>query len=261
VKQPAPADVRPGSDASSAGIAMIERTREPSPRHHARICGALYLYIIAAGSFAEIFVRSRLVVPSDAGATARNLVGSEALFRVGFSGELLHLACDVAVAALLYALLRPVDRTVSLLAAFMRLACDVVLAVASLSHFAALRLVGSSLPLAAVPPDQRHALALLAMRLHGDGYAISLVFFGFACLALGYLVARSGFLPRTLGALLGIAGGCYLANSFAYFLAPAVAGAIFPAIFVPVFLAELSFALWLLVKGVDSPSWAARARA
>ena len=91
------------------------------PQHYARICGALYLYIIVAGIFAE-FVRSRLVVPADAAATASNIMANESLFRIGFSGELLHLAFDVAVAMILYALLRPVDRNVALLAAFMRLA-------------------------------------------------------------------------------------------------------------------------------------------
>jgi hypothetical protein len=239
---------------------MIAPTLD-SPRRWARVCGALYLYIIVAGSFAEIFVRSRLVVTADAAATARNILGNELLFRVGFSGELLHLACDVAVAVLLYALLVPVDRYVALLAALMRVACDVVLAVASLSHFAALRLLAAAGPAERFPPDQREALALLAMRLHGDAYAISLVFFGLACLALGYLLFRSGFLPRPLGVLLVIAGACYLASSFGHFLVPGRAATIFPALFVPVFVAELSLTLWLIAKGVDAARWHERSRA
>jgi hypothetical protein len=115
-----------------------------SPQLYARSCGVLYLYIIVAGSFAELFVRSKLVVSRDAAATAANIMASESLFRLGFSGELLHLACDVAVAMLLYALLRSVDRNIALLAAFMRLACDLILATVSLSHFAALHLLGDS---------------------------------------------------------------------------------------------------------------------
>jgi hypothetical protein len=231
------------------------------PQLLARICGALYLYIFVAGSFAEMFVRSRLVVGTDAEATARNVLANEPLFRLGFSGELLHLAFDVGVAVLLYALLRPVDRTVALLAAFMRFACDVVLAVASLSHFALLRLVEAADYLKSFEPAQVQALALLAMKLHGDAYAISLVFFGFACLSLGYLLFRSGFLPRTLGVLLAIAGGCYLVNSFAHFLDPALGSRLFPAIMAPVFVAELALTLWLLVKGVDVARWEARAAA
>jgi hypothetical protein len=230
-----------------------------SPQRYARICGVLYLYIIVAGTFAEVFVRSRLVVPGDAAATARNIRANETLFRIGFSGELLHLACDVAVAMLLYALLRPVDRNVSLLAAWMRLACIVILAMSSLSHFAALRLLGGAGSLKAFPADQLDTLAWLALRLQGDGYAISLVFFAFACLALGYLIFRSGFLPKALGVLLLIAGACYFVNSFAHFLAPAFGATLFPALFVPIFAAELSLSLWLIVKGVDVAKWRALA--
>lgn len=234
---------------------------ELAPRRYARICGLLYLYIIVAGVFAELFVRGRLVVPSDAEATAANIGAHELLFRIGLSGELLHLSFDVGVAVILYALLRPVDRDVALLAAFLRLACDLVLVVASMSHFAALRLLEGAGQLETFGPAQRHGLALLALRLHGDGYAISLVFFGFACLSLGYLVFRSGYLPRILGALLVIAGACYLVQSFAHFLAPAFAGTLFPAIFVPIFVAELSLTLWLIVKGVDVARWEERASA
>jgi hypothetical protein len=239
---------------------MTERAFRVSPQHYARICGVLYLYIIVAGVFAEL-VRSRLVVPADAAATAGNIMANESLFRIGFSGELLHLAFDVAVATILYALLRPVDRNIALLAAFMRLACDIILAVASLSHFAALRLLADADYLKTFQPDQLQTLALLALRMHGDGYAISLVFFGFACLSLGYLIFKSGYLPRTLGALMAVAGACYLFNSFARFLAPAFGATLFPALFVPIFVAELSLALWLLVKGVDAAKWEERAGA
>jgi hypothetical protein len=155
---------------------MTERNFQISPQLYARICGALYLYIIVAGSFADLFVRSRLVAPADAAATASNIMAKEPLFRIGFSGELLHLALDVAVATILYALLRPVDRNVALLAAFMRLACDIILALSSVSHFAALRLLADTGYLKTFQPDQLNALALVALKLHGDGYAISLVF-------------------------------------------------------------------------------------
>lgn len=239
---------------------MTERAFGISPQRYARTCGALYLYIIAAGTFAELFVRSKLIVPSDAEATASNIMANELLFRFGFSGELLHITFDVVVAVILYALLRPVDRNIALLAAFMRFACDLILAVASLSHFAALRLYADADYLKTLPTDQLHTLALLALKLHGDGYAISLLFFAFACLSLGYLIFRSGFLPKAIGALMAIAGVCYLVNSFSHFLDPAFAATLSPAIFVPIFVAELSLALWLVVKGVDVSRWEERVR-
>ena len=240
---------------------MAQQTVRISPQHYARLGGVLYLYIIVAGMFAELFVRSRLIVSTDAAVTASNIMANESLFRLGFSGELLHIAFDVVVAVILYALLRPIDRNIALLAAFMRVACDIVLAVASLSHFAALKLFADAEYLKTFTPDQLHTFALLALKLHGDGYAISLVFFGFACLSLGYLIYRSGFLPRTIGALMAIAGVCYLINSFSHFLSPAFAATLFPGLFVPIFVAELSLALWLTVKGVNVARWGEKASA
>lgn len=240
---------------------MTYKSDSMSPQLYARLAGVLYLYIIVAGIFAEMFVRAKLVVSGDADATAGKIIANEFLFRLGFSGELLHLAFDVVVAVILYALLKPIDRNIALLAAFMRLACDIVLAVASLSHLAALKLLAEADYLKAFTADQLHALALLVLKLHGDGYAISLVFFGFACLSLGYLIYRSGFLPRTLGVLMAIAGVCYLVDSFSHFLSPAFAAALFPGIFFPMFVAELALALWLTVRGVKVVIWDEKAKA
>ena len=234
---------------------MTDRAYDLSPQRYARICGVLYLYIIVAGIFAELFVRSKLIVSSDAAATASNILANETLYRIGFSGELLHIAFDVAVAVLLYALLRPVDRNIALLAAFMRLSSDIVLGVASISHFAALRLLRGAEYLGSLQLDQLHSLALFALKLHGDGYAISLVFFGFACLSLGYLIFKSSYLPKTIGVLIAVAGGCYLVNSFSLFLAPRFAAKLFPSLFMPIFIAQLSLTLWLLLKGVDKQKW------
>jgi hypothetical protein len=232
-------------------------TTAAAPQALARVAGALYLYIFVAGLFAEAFVRGRLVVPGDAAATAANVLGNETLFRIGFTGELLHLVADVVIAAILYVLFRPVDRAVALIAAFMRLASAVILAVSSIAHFAALRLLSGAAYLEALDAGQREAWALTALRLQADGYAICLLFFGVACLSLGWLILKSGLIPRAIGGLLAIAGLCYFANSLAGFLAPAFAATLFPAILVPAAVAELSLALWLVVKGVDAAKWRA----
>jgi len=123
----------------------------------------------------------------------------------------------------------------------------------------ALRLVAEAEYLETFQPEQLQSLALLALKLHEDGYAISLVFFGFACLALGYLIFKSSYLPRTIGVLLAVAGACYLLTNFARFLAPPFAAMLFPVLVVPIFVAELSLAMWLVVKGVDVAKWEDRA--
>ena len=229
------------------------------PQLYARVCGFLYLYIFFAGMFAENFVRDRLVVATDASATAANIISNESLFRLGFSGEYLHLACDVAIAALLYALLRPVNTYLSLMAAFFRLTADIILAVAGIAQFAALRLLGQGDYLSSFQPTQLRSLALLAMRLHGDGYAVCLFFFSFACLLGGYLIYKSTFIPRAIGVLLAIAGLGYLTFTLIHFLSPHIAAGLFPGIFVPIFIGEFSLVVWLLLKGVNVPKWEARA--
>jgi hypothetical protein len=226
-----------------------------SPQVYARAGGFLYLIVIVVGLFAEAFVRSRLVVGHDAAATARNILASESLFRVGLSFELFGLACDAAIAVILYELLRPVHRGLALLAALLRIANGAIFGLTAVCQVAALRLLKGGDTLSAFTTDQLQQLALLAMKLHGDGYAIALVFFGLSLLALGYLLMQSGYFPRLLGVLACIAGLGYVINSFVRFLAPGIAAQLGPSLLLPGFVAEVSLCLWLIFKGVDLSIW------
>lgn len=239
----------------------MERTQflpsQTSPQAYARIGGWLYLIIIVAGGFAEIFVRGKLIVSGDATATAKNIMASESLWRLGFAGELIVLVCDVALALILYVLLRPVNENLALLAAFFRLVFVAIYGITGLTHVAALLLVGGADYLKAFEPHQLQALALLSLTLHEYGYAIALVFFGIHCFFLGYLIFRSGYFPKALGILLTIGSLGYLVNSFAIFLAPAFATT---ALLLPGGVAELSLCLWLIVMGVNVQKWEQKAQ-
>lgn len=239
----------------------MERTAEASPRFKARIAGVLYLVIIVAAAFAEVFVRGRLVVHGNAAATATNILANEPLYRLGGAADLIAFACDAAVALIFYELLKPVSGRLSLLAAFFRLMHVAAVGINTVNHFAPLVLLGGAHFLTAFRTDQLQALALVSLTLHGLGYNVGLVFFGFHCLLIGYLIYRSGFLPRILGALLAIAGLCYLTNSFANFLSPTFARLLFPWILLPGVPAEWGLALWLLVIGVNVQRWKERASA
>jgi len=239
---------------------VTSRLRGTSPQGLARVGGMLYLFIIVAALFGEVFVRSRLIVRGDAVATANNILGSEMLFRVGLAGEMLTCVCDVGLAMILYVLLEPVSRSLALLAAFQRVTFVAIYSVAKLFEVAALVVLGGDGFLKAFDPQQLRALAYLSLRLHGYGYGVSLIFFGVACVLLGNLIYRSRYLPKTLGVLLVIGGLGYLVNSFAQILAPALATKMFPWILLPAFPAELGLALWLLVRGVDLPKWQEWAR-
>ncbi len=232
-----------------------------APRALARLGGALYLSIIALGLFGEMGVRGRIVVSGDAIATAARLASMEALWRVGIAGEILLLLCATALTAIFYVLLRPVSRTLALAATCFNL---VSLAIEGVS---ALRLVETLFPLAdarylaVFSPEQRDALAYLAIRAHGLGFAIALIFFGCVCPLLGTLIVRSGFLPRVIGVLMMLAGAGYLIDGFALILSPPFADRLFPWILLPSFIGESSLALWLLLRGVDETRWHARVAA
>jgi hypothetical protein len=125
----------------------------------------------------------------------------------------------------------------------------------ALNTYRALQLLGGAAYLKAFSREQLEAMALLSLNTHSVGFAIALLFFGCSCIALGYLIAASGFLPRALGVLMSIAGVCYLANSAAVLLSPRLASIMFPSILVPAFIGELLFTVWLTVKGVKVARW------
>lgn len=206
-----------------------------------RIAGLCYLAIIALGLWSELFVRGQLVVAGDAAATAQHIAAHPQLWRLGLVSDLLMQVLDLPVIVVLWRLLRPVHEMLALTATGLNLVQTAVLVANRVQLLAPLELLAGS----AFPPEQREALAMLAVQLHGQGFGIGLIFFGFACVIRGALIAVSGVTPRALGGLLVVAGLAYLLNSFALLLAPDVAKLLFPGVLLPAFVGELVFALWL----------------
>lgn len=232
---------------------MSTHDNEFSPQVYARIAGLLYLVVIIGGFFAEMFVRQKLMVPNNPAATANNILTHEQLFRWGFVAELIVLLCNMPIAVIFYELFKVVNRRVTLLVVFCTLVGSAIEGAALLYHFEPLILLKRGHDLG-VSTGLLQAQAYMALRMQSTGFAVALTFFGIYCLAIGYLIFRSRLLPRILGVLLAIEGVCYLANSFADFLAPGIAGRVF-AVLMVFGLAEVFLCLWLLVKGVDVAKW------
>jgi len=229
-----------------------------SPKTLARIGGALYVFIIVAGIFGELFVRGALIVSGNAAATAANVAAHEGLWRLGIAGDLAMHVADLPLLVILYVLMRPVNRDLALLVVLFDAVQSAVLVASKMNLLTPLFAGGDAAYLKAFTPEQLEALSYLSMRMDSHGFGFGLIFFGCGCLVLGWLIRKSGFLPWIIGALIQLAGACYLVNSFAMILAPSLAGALFPAIMLPPFVAETSLALWLLFKGVDVSRWNAR---
>jgi hypothetical protein len=221
----------------------------------ARVGGVLYLIIIVLGVLGEVAVRGSIVVPGNATATAANLRSMEWLWRLGVAGEVALLTCGVGLGLILYILLRPVSRDLALLAVFFNLVCIAIEGVAAVSLAAALHPVTNAAYVDAFTPEQLDVIAMQSVRAHTAGFAIALVFFGVECVIFGHLISGSGYMPRAVGVLMQIAGACYVINSFALLLSPPLSSRLVPPILIPPLIAELSLALWLLVKGVRAERW------
>ena len=224
----------------------------------ARIGGLIYLVIIVGGIFAEMIVRGELVVHGNAAATAHNIMTHELLYRWGFAAEVFYCACNIPLIIIFYNLFGVVNKNLTLLVVFFSIVGTAIENVSLLAHFAPLVFLGNGHHLGAFTAEQLQDLAYTSLQFFEYGFSIALVFFGFYCLAMGFLIFRSTFLPRIIGVLLAIQGLCYLINSFANFLAPKFAAQFFPVLAASG-IGEVSFCLWLLVIGVDAMKWGEKA--
>jgi hypothetical protein len=229
---------------------MMERIAEASPRFKARMAGVFEVLEGMTSAFGQVFVLGRLVVFSDAAATAANILGHQPLFWLGFVSSLIGVACHIAWTLLFYELFKPVNRSLSLLAAFVGLVVCGLQALTSLLYLAPLLILQGGSSVSAFTAEQLQALALIFLKLNAYAFEIDLVFFGFWCVLAGYLIFRSTFLPRILGVLLAIDG-----LGWATYMYPPMANHLFPFIAAASALAEIPLQLWLVVMGVNPQRW------
>lgn len=212
----------------------------------------LFLLSMLGGGFGEMYAPSQLIVANDAAKTAANIRDSDFLFRLGFAAYLVEALCDVALAWLLYVILRPVHREVALLSAFFGLVSTALFGFAELFYFSSALVLRDAAYLQSFTAAQRDTLALLSLKTYGVGAAAFMAFYGIATLLRGYLIFRSGYLPQFLGVLMALAGAGFIARNFVFVLAPKYVS---PLYLFPMFLAGLTLTMWFLAKGVDARKW------
>jgi hypothetical protein len=239
---------------------MTVRFRKESPVRQARIAGACWLLCILAG-VASFIAAGPLIVANDAAATAANILAHESLYRLGFAFDLISGGSYLVTTVFLYWVLKPVSRSLSMLAAFFGLAGVAIGGVAWVSRLGLLVLLHGDQYLSAFTTSQLQAMSMIALKLQLPVFSIGMVFFGIQCISIGYLVARSTFLPRILGILLGVGGTSYLIASFASFLIPSFGPHLIQFVFPVALIGEGSLTVWLLVKGVNIQRWKEQASA
>lgn len=235
---------------------MSTSTSRESPLFNARMAGALWLVVIVIGALDV--TTSPISLSADAAATAHSILSFEFRYRLGVLAEFFAGAIYLGVTVLLYRLLKPVSRNLSLFGALcgvIGLAVGAALTAPDLGVVALLR--NAQAP-SAGDTSQLQTIAVSSIRIFSMGFTVSMVYFGFQCASVGYLIARSGFMPKVIGILLAIGGSFYVISSSAAFLALPFARMLSQIVIPAAFIGEGSTTLWLLFKGVDVQKWMAR---
>ena len=222
------------------------------------MAGFLYLAYFVAFFFADNGVHYTAVGPVDGAAIAHNIMASEWLFRIGFTSFLLAAVFFLLSAWALYVLLKPVNKDLALLFVLLNLGGVAIWCISQLFEFATLLLLSGADYLKVFQADQLQALAMLFLSLYQNGFMIAQLLLNLWLFPLGYLVFKSGFLPRILGILLIIDGFAMLIWFFQFFLCPGYE-VISTVGLAASFIAEGLLCLWLLIKGVNVEQWEKRA--
>jgi Domain of unknown function (DUF4386) len=216
-----------------------------SARTAAIVAGLGLLLMAILAPFANFYALGNLVVANDAKATANNIMGSSELFRMGIACFLIVAVLDVIVAWALHVLLEPVNKSLSLLAAWFRVVYAAVFSIALMPLVNVVQLLSGAEYLKGLETNQSHAQLMLSLNAFHNGWDLGLVIFGCHLLVLGYVFFKSVLVPQWLAVLVSIAGVGYLADSFGKFLIPNYN--IMVATFT--FVGEFLLIFWLLWKG------------
>lgn len=229
---------------------------EKTPQFYAKVIGIGLLLMALLAVFANFFVIESFIVPGDAAATVTNLTDNELFFRLAIASFVIVLVLDVIISWALYILLKRVNKSFALLAALYRLAYTAIFTAAIFNFLSVLELINEASYLALLETNQLHAQVMLLIDAFRNGWLIGLIFFGVHLLLIGYLVFKSGFMPKLLGILVMLAGLGYLIDSFAKIILSNYSD--FETMFIlivaiPGAIGELALAIWLLVKGKKIP--------
>jgi hypothetical protein len=224
-------------------------------KHTARTMGLVYLSFFLTSVLTK-GLQQGLIAPQDAAATAAHILGHQSRFQLGIASSLVATGLYLALTALFYYLFEPVNRMVSLVAAWFGVVGCAIQAGGSVFEGFALVVLGNGHAGNLSTAEEAPALAMRFLKLNDQAVDVALVYFAVYCLLIGWLIWGSSFLPRVLGALMVLAGIGWLT-----FLYEPLADRLFPYVAGVGVVAEVSLMLWLLTMGVNAERWRERAAA
>jgi Domain of unknown function (DUF4386) len=221
-----------------------------SNRSMARTAGVLYLIVVLAGIFSLAYVPSQIVVDGDAAAKVASIAAHASLYRLGIVAGFVCYTAFLLLPFALYRLLGKVHQVAAVLMVAFAVV-SVPLAFVNLMHkLDVLSLLGGADHLSAFPGEQLNAMVMLSLEAYRNGMLVTEIFWGLWLLPFGYLVYKSGFLPKILGILLML--GClgYLTEVLGTMLMPGYAKSTLASVVsLPASVAEISICLWLSIVG------------
>ncbi len=217
----------------------------------ARLAGLLYLILIISGVLALVYIPSQVIVWDNASATYTNLQASETLFRWSVIGVIICFTVYVVLPLVLYRLLKDVNKMHAVLMVILALVSVPISFVNLLHYFEVLTLTGDSEYLKAFELDYRQSQVMLLLTMFNHGNLVAHIFWGLWLYPLGYLVYKSGFLPKFLGVFLMVGCFGYLIDFGGYFFFPDYGDTLFSTIVgIPSVIGEFGICLWLLIVGI-----------
>ena len=236
--------------------AVVTQRSHPDVIHrYARYAGALMLLSVVFGALGEAYLPGKIIVAGDAAATAANITAHPTLFRMAFATYLVEAFADIILCVLWYIILKPVDRNLALISAFVGVVSMITFAIAESSFWASSIILKDAAGMTAFTEEQRIALSYLSLRLSTMIATLFFCFYGTASAIRGFLIMRSGYLPKVLGILLMIGGGGFILRSLTYILAPSYGSSL---MLMPMAVAGIPLTFWLLVRGADRAALAER---
>lgn len=217
-----------------------------------RIAGLLFLILIITGVFAEFFVRQKLYVLDDPAVTSQNIIENQWLFRLGFVSDLVMSTLFFIYAYVLYLIFKPIHKHMSLFLLLCAVISVAMFCQNSLNQFAVLDLLTNANYTDEFQQNQLQVLALFFQNIHTKGYYVNQLFFGMYLFPLGYMIIKSGLVPKIIGVFLIL--GCIgdLIDFVVYFLYPNAESVVLNNITIPADIGEFSLCLWFLIMGVRS---------
>jgi len=228
----------------------IEQTYESISGPKARLAGFAELFEGLTATFGQVIILGKLVIPGDATTTATNILGHQKLYWFGFALSLLGIFFHLIWAFLFYRMFKPVNKDLSLLAAYFILIACGIQAITCVFYIAPIFVLQGADTFSAFNQNQLQAIAFILFKINGIAFDTYLVFFGIWCIVTGYLITKSTFMPKIIGRLVIISGLGWMV-----FIVPPFAHQIFPILAVASAIGELPLQFWLIIKGVNILAW------